>query len=426
MNVQELPPPSRRGCPSRCCCWTTRRSGMVRQQQDMFWGGRRTAVTLGASPDWEPWRARSAWRRARSASRRGRGRARRDAGRARAGAAARPHRARGKLPADVPPGRCGARDDRLGQELGEQRGDPAPRAGRALPLTRGGDRPGGGLELVVGQRARVEQQPAVLDAADHGRVAARAARRRARPGARAAATTGPGSSSSGSAPPPTRATASTTSAPAISAARRSARAAGGRAAPAWPAPGSPRRVAVQPQRRLQRGQRELVDPQRPRQRVRARRLDRAGAADEQPRLRAAEQLVAGEADQRRARRTERRTGGSSHSSPSAPEPTSSITGTPSSHSDSIATSSTNPSWRKFDVVHAQDRARVRPERALVVGQPRAVGRARPRPAARPPGRSPPARGSRRRSPRAARARRSTRGPARPAPPRPAAPRPPRC
>jgi acetolactate synthase-1/2/3 large subunit len=27
--------------------------GMVRQQQDLFWGGRRHAVDLGASPDWE-------------------------------------------------------------------------------------------------------------------------------------------------------------------------------------------------------------------------------------------------------------------------------------------------------------------------------------------------------------------------------------
>ena len=25
---------------------------MVRQQQDMFWGGRRSAVDLGATPDW--------------------------------------------------------------------------------------------------------------------------------------------------------------------------------------------------------------------------------------------------------------------------------------------------------------------------------------------------------------------------------------
>ena len=27
--------------------------GMVRQQQDLFWHGRRSAVSLGASPDWE-------------------------------------------------------------------------------------------------------------------------------------------------------------------------------------------------------------------------------------------------------------------------------------------------------------------------------------------------------------------------------------
>jgi acetolactate synthase-1/2/3 large subunit len=26
---------------------------MVRQQQDMFWGGRHSSVDLGASPDWE-------------------------------------------------------------------------------------------------------------------------------------------------------------------------------------------------------------------------------------------------------------------------------------------------------------------------------------------------------------------------------------
>jgi hypothetical protein len=50
--------------------------------------------------------------------------------------------------------------------------------------------------------------------------------------------------------------------------------------------------------------------------------------------------------------TERRTAGSSDSSgtPSikAPDPTSSITGTPSEQSSSIATSSTKPTVRKFD------------------------------------------------------------------------------
>ena len=51
-------------------------------------------------------------------------------------------------------------------------------------------------------------------------------------------------------------------------------------------------------------------------------------------------------------RTERRTEGSSasssRSSASTPEPTSSITGAPSAHSDSISTSSTKPTVRKFD------------------------------------------------------------------------------
>ena len=51
-------------------------------------------------------------------------------------------------------------------------------------------------------------------------------------------------------------------------------------------------------------------------------------------------------------RTDRRTGGSSAStamsSASTPEPTSSITGTPSPHSASISTDSTNPTVRKFD------------------------------------------------------------------------------
>src|SRR2546421_454974 len=60
-------------------------------------------------------------------------------------------------------------------------------------------------------------------------------------------------------------------------------------------------VAVAPQRRLKRGQRQLVESQGPRQRVRARRGNGVRAADHQTGLRAAEQLVAGEADQRGAR-----------------------------------------------------------------------------------------------------------------------------
>ena len=41
---------------------------MVRQQQDMFWGGRRSEVDLGATPDWVALAGRSA---SRAASQRG-------------------------------------------------------------------------------------------------------------------------------------------------------------------------------------------------------------------------------------------------------------------------------------------------------------------------------------------------------------------
>ena len=72
------------------------------------------------------------------------------------------------------------------------------------------------------------------------------------------------------------------------------------------------RVAMQPQRGLQSGERELVDPQRAGERVLARGLDGVRAADEQPRLRTAEQLVAARSTTSAAPAAiERRTGGSS-------------------------------------------------------------------------------------------------------------------
>ena len=143
---------------------------------------------------------------------------------------------------------------------------------------------------------------------------------------------------------------------------------------------APRRVAVEPQRRLERRERQLVDAQRARQRMRAAALDRSALADHQARLRAAEQLVAGEADDGGARRDERRTGGSSASSGtplgSAPEPTSSITGTrEAAHSSSIATSSVKPTMRKFDWCARMIAPVLLAERPRVVGQARAVGRA---------------------------------------------------
>ena len=62
-----------------------------------------------------------------------------------------------------------------------------------------------------------------------------------------------------------------------------------------------RRLEIEQQRPLERGERELVDAQRALQRVAPQPLDEVGAADDDARLRAAEQLVAAEADEVGAR-----------------------------------------------------------------------------------------------------------------------------
>ncbi|WP_028062496.1 biosynthetic-type acetolactate synthase large subunit [Solirubrobacter soli] len=65
MNVQELATAVEERLPVKVLLLDNASLGMVRQQQDLFWGGRRTAVDLGASPDWEllarafGWAARS-------------------------------------------------------------------------------------------------------------------------------------------------------------------------------------------------------------------------------------------------------------------------------------------------------------------------------------------------------------------------------
>ena len=118
------------------------------------------------------------------------------------------------------------------------------------------------------------------------------------------ATAGPGSSSSGSAPPPTRAVDATTVPPV--AAASSSRAPAQRRLVGFEhrehrqraARGG--RVAMQGEGRLERGERQLVDPHGPRERMAAARLDRLARSDEQPRLRAAEQLVARERRERGA------------------------------------------------------------------------------------------------------------------------------
>ena len=187
-----------------------------------------------------------------------------------------------------------------------------------------------------------------------------AARRRAASssgGAPPTATAGPGSSSSGSAPPPTFAdglhdlAADRRREPLRPGAQRGLvrREHGQDRDLAAGALG----VAVELERGLERGEAQLVEPQRPRERVLARRRRRprpsrpsAPPAGRRAACRPEKQTSAAPA------RTERRTAGSSRSvsisSASTPEPTSSMTGTPSSHSSSISTSCTNPSWRKLE------------------------------------------------------------------------------
>jgi acetolactate synthase-1/2/3 large subunit len=52
LNVQELATAAHERLPVKIVVLDNRSLGMVRQQQDMFWGGRRSAVDLGATPDW--------------------------------------------------------------------------------------------------------------------------------------------------------------------------------------------------------------------------------------------------------------------------------------------------------------------------------------------------------------------------------------
>ena len=53
MNVQELATAVEEALPVKVLLLDNASLGMVRQQQDLFWNGRRTAVELGTSPDWE-------------------------------------------------------------------------------------------------------------------------------------------------------------------------------------------------------------------------------------------------------------------------------------------------------------------------------------------------------------------------------------
>ena len=66
--------------------------------------------------------------------------------------------------------------------------------------------------------------------------------------------------------------------------------------------GEPIGIGVKPQHRFERGQPDLVEPQRALQRVSGEPCDEIGAADDEPGLRAAQQFVAAEGDEIGARR----------------------------------------------------------------------------------------------------------------------------
>ena len=202
----------------------------------------------------------------------------------------------------VTPGGAGGTAPRASVVVALRRARSAGRAaaGRARPARRTGGSPvrsGCGVPLGQGQRPRRQ-----LDAR---------ARRRRRP-PRAVGTT--------SAATPSAASASRS---------RSARSPQRVRVGAQRLPGRGRRPA---QGRLQRGQGQLVDPQRPGQRVPAQPLDQVGAAEQQPGLRAAEQLVAagghqGRAGPQRASPRPARRAAAGRGA-SRPEPMSATTGTP--------------------------------------------------------------------------------------------------
>jgi acetolactate synthase-1/2/3 large subunit len=52
LNVQELATAAAEDLPVKVLVLDNACLGMVRQQQDMFWSGRRMAVDLGPAPDW--------------------------------------------------------------------------------------------------------------------------------------------------------------------------------------------------------------------------------------------------------------------------------------------------------------------------------------------------------------------------------------
>ena len=145
------------------------------------------------------------------------------------------------------------------------------------------------------------------------------------------------------------------------------------------------RVAVQPQRRLERRERELVDPQRARQRVRAHALDRLAAGRRRSRPAGPPSSLSPEKQTsvRAGARRSRAPAGSSRSTARGrrcvvPARRSRGRRSPaaacraSAQSASIATSSVKPTVRKLEACTRISAAVSRTDRALVVGEPGAV------------------------------------------------------
>ena len=173
------------------------------------------------------------------------------------------------------------------------------------------------------------------------------------------------------------------------------------------------RIAVQLQRRLERGRRKLVDPQRPRQRVRAGGGDRIRGADAAARPagpRAACRPSSTRAPPRRRSSAAARLGAERRDRAASREhPRADVVDDrrPSSHSSSMRPRGRTRACGSWTGARGGPRAPVPPgpSRAAVVARAGCGWWSRPRSSSRPTGRSRRGSGSRRRSPRAARARR---------------------
>ena len=274
------------------------------------------------------------------------------------------------------------------------------------------------VDLVVGDRAAVEQR-----VAPHGRRSRPAARRGA---ARSRARRRPRTAALGSSRQRQRAAAGPRDRlddlAAVRPASRSARARTSRAARAASAATGISRSArcgieVEEQRALERGERELVGPERPLERVAPQPPDELGAAADDPGLRARRAACRRRSVTRSAPAARLSgTSGSSSNATRLPEPRSSTSGSPWRPATPTSSRESRPLGEadraEVRLVDAQQQRRCR-GRSRPRSRRRACGSScRPRRAARPSARARRGCGSRRRSRSARRARRPPRGPRR--------------